>query len=111
MNERKNEPQGGARARWRKVLICYLSTAAALAISRVAALVWLEYISMGAHRIDNYLARSFYPESVLSDFIGLTAVRLDGLASTLAFGSIAVLASFAMTTPILLVGWLMLKRR
>lgn len=93
-------------------MVWYLSTGAALAILRVAALVWLDRISMGAHRIDIYLAFGLlYPENVLIKSTSLSILRLDGLGFLLVWSPIIALVSFAMATPILLVGWLMLKRR
>jgi hypothetical protein len=111
MNERQKETLGCGRSRWRRVLVWYLSTGAALAILRVAALVWLEYISMGAHRIDIYLAGGLrYPENVLVKS-SLPIPQSEGLGFLLVWSPIIALVSFAMATPILLVGWLMLKRR
>ena len=111
MNERQKETLGSGRSRWRKVLAWYLSTGAALAILRVAALVWLDRISMGAHRIDRYLAGGLlYPENVLAKS-SLPIPQLEGLGFLLVWSPIIALVSFAMATPILLVGWLMLKWR
>jgi hypothetical protein len=77
MDERPKATLGRGRARRSRVLVCYLTAGAALAVLRVAALVWLEYMSFGQHRIDNYLARALYPENVLAQTTSLTlaAVR------------------------------------
>ncbi len=112
MKERQKETLGSGRSGWRKALIWYLCVGAVLTILRVAVLVWLLYISMGAHAIDIYLAFGLlYPEHALMKFTSLSTLRLEGLGYWLVWIPIMALVSFAVATPILLVGWLRLKRR
>jgi hypothetical protein len=112
MKERQTETLGSGRSGWRKALIWYLSVGAVLTILRVAVLVWLLYISMGAHAIDTYLAGGLlYPENALMKFTSLSILRLQGLGFWLVWIPIIALVSFAVATPILLVGWLAQRRR
>lgn len=111
MKERQTETLGRARGRWRRALICYLSAGAALAILRVAVLVWLDYLSFGQHRIDRYLEAVLYPEAVLANRTSLTLAQLEGAGFLFVWGSIVAVVSFAMATPILLIGWMMPTRR
>jgi hypothetical protein len=112
MKERQTETLASGRAGWRKVLVWYLATGAALAILRVAALVWLDRISMGQHAIDHFLTFVvLYPENALITFASLSILHLGGLGFWLVWIPIIALVSFAVATPILLVGWLAQRRR
>ena len=98
----------------RSVLVSYLSTGAALAISRVALLVWFDHEQhQGWTTMDNYLMWGLYPEELLSlhTFLGLIYFRPSGYGYFLFWGSIVALLSFVMATPILLVGWLVRRRQ
>jgi hypothetical protein len=111
MKERQTETLGSGRSRWRKVLFWYLSVGAVLTISRVAALVFLVYRSTGANAIDHFLTFGLlYPETVLTKFATPSILQLEELAFVFVWGSIIALVSFAMVTPILLVGWLAQRR-
>ena len=114
MNKRQEETPGRGRGRRRGVLVSYLSTGAALAISRVALLVWFDHEQHhGWTATDNYLMWGLYPEELLSlhTFLGLIYFRPSGYGYFLFWGSIVALLSFVMATPILLVGWLVRRRQ
>jgi hypothetical protein len=111
MKERQKETLGSGRSGWRKVLVWYLSVGAALTVLRVAALVFLVYRSTGANAIDHFLAfRLLYPETVLDKFAPLSTLGLEGLGFWLVWIPIIALVSFAVATPILLIGWLRQRR-
>jgi hypothetical protein len=89
----------------RGVWVWYLTTGAVLAISRVALLVWLNY----RHPPGSW--SWLYPEAVLSIFWRSLTGFVDWTEYYLAWGSLVTLGSFVMATPILLVGWLVRRRR
>ena len=114
MNERQEETLGGARRRWRRVLVAYLSTGAALAILRVGLLVWFDHVRHYRWTVtDDYLLWGLYPEKLLGQytFLGLITFLGSGYGYFLFWGSLVVLLSFLMATPVLFVGWVTRRRR
>jgi hypothetical protein len=97
----------------RRALTFYLLTGAALAISRVALLVWVFYRE-ASHTVTPTvysLMRFFYPEALLADYTRLSVIHVGRTEALLIWGSILTLGSFILATPILLVGWLRQRRR
>jgi len=94
----------------RGVWAWYLTAGAVLAVSRVALLVWVNYRAGSQAGFHSYLRWEWYaqsglfPEAWLSTYGGLREYYL-------AWGSLLTLGSFVLATPILLVGWLMRRRR
>ena len=89
----------------------YLMTAALLAISRVALLVWLNR-RLASHTSTgmDYWLLWWYPEALISgSWNSLSA--LSGTKYYVAWGSLITIGSFVIATPILLVGWLRQRRR
>ena len=117
--EGRDEARAMSRGSWapgpgRGVLMSYLSAGAALAIFRVALLVWVEHEQHhGWTTMDDYLMWGLYPEGLLSlhTSLGLVYFRPSSYGYFLCWGSIVVFLSFIMATPILLVGWLVRRRR
>ena len=88
----------------------YLTTGAVLAVTRVALLVWLNHrrASDTVTKTDYFLTW-LYPEAVVSIFWN-SLVAFSGTEYYLAWGSLVIVGSFVMATPILLVGWLRRRR-
>jgi hypothetical protein len=112
MDERQDWDEKTRRGRGlgRGVLVSYLSTGAALAVTRVALLVWVNH----PHTMTEtewYLAWGVYPEALVAVYTPLGVMGLSRMEFFLIFGSILALGSFVLSTPILLVGWLMRRRR
>jgi len=102
-----------ARRLGRRVWAWYLTTGAALAISRVALLVWLNH-RFASHTVTEtvwYLSWGVYPEALLSSLIPPGVINVSPTKFFLVFGSLLTLGSFVLATPILLVGWLVRRRR
>jgi len=92
--------------------VSYLIVAAALAISRVALLVWVNEPHHPRTDTEWYLMRwGLSPETFLSTHTGVGVMHLSRAEFFLIFGSLLTFTSFVMATPILLVGWLMRRRR
>jgi hypothetical protein len=99
--------------RGRRVLVSYLSAGAALAVTRVALLMWITY----RFRLDtvadtvNFLVRWLYPESLVADYDNTGLINLSRTEYYLLLDYLVALGSFVLATPILLVGWLVRRRR
>jgi hypothetical protein len=107
MDGRQGSKENSKRGRrlGRGVWVWYLTTAAVLAISRIALLVWLNYRSPPGSWT------WLYPESALSVLCPGLLGLVESTKYYLAWGSLMTLGSVIMATPILLVGWLMRRRR
>jgi hypothetical protein len=98
--------------RVRRVLVFYLSAGAALAVARVALLVWIGH-RVASHSVTdtvNFVATWLYPEAIMADPLNVGLVNYLPNEYYGFIGWLAVLASFVYATPILLVGWLRRKR-
>jgi hypothetical protein len=62
--------------------------------------------------LDEYVREwVFYPEGLILDYLPLPLAHLSWTAGTMAEGSLVALVSFILALPILLLGWLMRRRR
>ena len=97
----------------RRVLAFYLSTGAALAVSRVALFAWLDHRQV-SHTLTEtvwYFSWGLYPEALVAAYSPLGVMNLNWTKFFLVFGSLLTVGSFVLATPILLVGWLVRRRR
>ena len=93
------------------VLVAYLRTGAALAVLRVSLLAWVDHW-FSSHTATVYILMwCLYPEGLLFDYTWVGAMHFSRTQYFLLWGSILILGSFAMATPILLVGWLRRRRQ
>ena len=108
-----DEKLGRGRGPGRRVWVSYLSTAAAVAIVRVALLVWVNH-RIASHTMTEtvwYFSWGVYPEALLSSYIPPGVLSVSWTRFLLVFGSLLTVGSFLMATPILLVGWLVRRHR
>ena len=104
---------GQERRLGRGTIVCYLSIGSALAISRVALYLWVDHRYI-THTVTETVVRlipCFYPEALLADYARLGSINVSRIGANLMWGSLLTLGSFIMATPILLVGWLIRRRR
>ena len=94
------------------VVVWYLITGAALAVSRVALFVRINPLfSSDAVRVRfTHLLWVLEPEAFLVNFTSLGQRHSTWMEILLAGGVLVILGSFIMATPILLVGWLRHRR-
>jgi len=96
------------------VIVAYLITGTLLAISRAGLYVWLNSVyasGLPFPEIAPYAEWALHPEALLGTYTSLGLVRVTHTQANLMWGSILTLGSFTMTTPILLIGWLIQTRR
>jgi hypothetical protein len=113
-----DEPPGAAQKprRGRRGMVqTYLWTAAALAVTRVSVLAWLEYRTI-LHRydatVDDFIYWVLSPEILLGGYTRVGAIHFQDIRLHFLFwASLLALGSFIIATPILLVGWLRHRRR
>ena len=111
--QNRDEKTGQERKLGRGTIVCYLSIGTALAISRVALFAWLNHrnVSHTFTETDWYLMWGVYPEALLGIHTPLGLIRFSRTEHLLLWGSLLTLGSFIIATPILLVGWLIRRRR
>jgi hypothetical protein len=108
-----DERMGQGPTLGRGTLTAYLGTAVALAASRVALYVWLAH-RMHSHattQTDLYFYWGLFPEGLLGTYTSLGLIDLGYSGNYLLWGSVFTLGSFIIATPVLLVGWLIRRRR
>jgi hypothetical protein len=95
-----------------RVSVWYLTTGAALAVTRVALFLWV------AHRFASETETKFdysvlwlYPEGGVVASVWHSLSGFDGAEYYVAWCSLITIGSFVMATPILLVGLLRQRRR
>jgi|APFre7841882724_1041349.scaffolds.fasta_scaffold180110_1 hypothetical protein len=96
----------------RGVWVSYLAAGVALAVARVALMVWVNQRQIYSEMTETVLHLSWglYPEAPLFAWV-FGHVGFTRSGHYLVFGSLLALGSFLMATPILLVGWLAQRRR
>jgi hypothetical protein len=96
----------------RRVWVSYLGVGAALAVARVALMVWVNQRQIYSAMTETVLRLSWglYPEAPLFAWL-FGQVGFTRSGHYLAFGSLLVVGSFIIATPILLRGWLAERRR
>lgn len=114
MGERQDsQARTGRRRELRRGTVSYLITGTALAISRVGLYAWVlhRYASHTVTERVVYLERCFYPEALLADYTRLSVIHVTRAEAFLMWGSILTLGSFIIATPVLVLGWLLARRR
>jgi hypothetical protein len=91
-----------------KVRAWYLTAGTILAVTRVAVFVWVnhQFASDIRTTTNEFIAYWLYPEGMVV-LVWPTFIVLHGTKYYVAWCSLVVVGSFVMSTPVLLVGWLM----
>ena len=111
MDERQGRGEKTVRSRslGGSVVQTYLWTAAALAITRVSVLAWVEYRTI-SDRMTATVYDLFWvlrPELLLGEYTRVGAIDFQSIRLHFLFwASLLMLGSFVIASPILLVGWL-----
>jgi hypothetical protein len=110
----RNERTGQRRKLGKVVCLSYLITGTALAISRVALYVWLTDVYVGDTVFPEtvpYALWALNPEALLGQHTSLGLIHVTRAQAILMWGAILTVGSFIMATPVLLLGWLIRRRR
>ena len=104
------EKPGRDRRLGRGAVVPYLITGAALAVSRVSLLAWVEH-HPGTETVYSLLWL-LRPEILLGEKTRVGGIQFENVNLHFLFwASLLTLGSFILATPILLVGWLRQRRR
>ena len=98
----------------RGVFVAYLVAGTVVAISRAGLYVWLNDVyasQVPFPEIVPYVEWALHPEALLGAYTPLGQIEVTHTQANLMWGSILAVGSFIMTTPILLVGWLIRRRQ
>jgi len=109
MDERRNsgETSRGSGRGWR-LWACYLNAGAVLAVLKAVLLVWADHYQGAAARWN--VGWAFYPEAIVIPRIPSSVIDSRTAYYVVVTPPLAI-CSYAIATPVLVVGWLMLGSR